>query len=132
MIVSIMKNILTIIILFLQCCSGTTQETILERVDNTRFEKLLQNKNTQLIDVRTLDEYKQGHIESSQLIDFSKNTFSDEMSAFDKEKPILIYCAGGGRSGRASNILKDLGFREIYDLKAGINGWIGDSKKIVR
>ena len=41
----------------------------------------------------------------------------------DKEKPIAVYCKSGGRSGGASKLLLELGFKEIYDLEGGILNW---------
>ena len=45
------------------------------------------------------------------------------MSELNKQAETLIYCHSGGRSGKASKILKELGFKEVYDLKGGYSNW---------
>jgi len=51
--------------------------------------------------------------------DFAEQT----AGKLDKNKPVLLYCAGGVRSAKAAKILKKQGFTEIYDLKNGYTGW---------
>ena len=75
----------------------------------------------QVIDVRTEDEHVQGFLTGSKNMEIRAHDFADQLSTLDKDKPVLVYCARGGRSGRASKMLQDMGFSEIYDLKGGYN-----------
>ena len=45
------------------------------------------------------------------------------ISKLDKNKPVLLYCAMGGRSSKASKVFKSQGFKKIYDLKGGFLSW---------
>ena len=79
--------------------------------------------DVQLIDVRTPEEVAQGKIPGAVNINILDQSFSSLVSELDKLKPIMVYCAKGGRSGRAANELKKLGFTEIYDLEGGMGAW---------
>ena len=79
-----------------------------------------------LLDVRTPQEYADGHLEGAVLIDYYSETFSNRLNELDKAKPYLIYCQSGGRSGRALDIMRDLGFEEVYNVLGGILQWEAD------
>jgi thioredoxin 1 len=99
----------------------------------SEFEKRLSaTKVKTLLDVRTADEYKEGHLPNSTQIDFYANDFKQQLSKLSKDKPVFVYCAGGKRSGSASKILAELGFKQIYDLEGGFNGWKKMNKPIVK
>jgi rhodanese-related sulfurtransferase len=83
--------------------------------------------NITLLDVRTLDEYKQGHIKNALLIPL--DTLESNLDKLPKNKKILIYCRSGNRSIEASRILKKHGFRPI-DIKGGIIGLASNGMKI--
>lgn len=91
-------------------------------VDN--YKEAISKKTVQLVDVRTPDEFRAGHISGAVNIDFfDRANFRSRFEKFDKEKPLYIYCRSGNRSQKAANIIKDLGFKEIYDLAGGIMRW---------
>lgn len=93
-------------------------------VDASSFENLIEKGNTQLLDVRTIDEFNAGFIQGAINIDFWDPAFIDLVKeTFDKSIPILIYCAGGGRSGMAANNLRKKGFNVIYDLEGGYDAY---------
>lgn len=77
-----------------------------------------------LLDVRTPGEYKsEGHIKNSLLIPINLlESKLGEISAY-KDKDIIVYCAVGGRSSRASSILSEKGFKKIYNMTGGIKEW---------
>ncbi len=87
------------------------------------MKTLIDAKDVQLVDVRTPDEYKEGHIEHSQNIDFNSPTFNEDISKLDKSKPVLLYCKGGRESAKCSERLLKAGFIKIYDLEGGITQW---------
>ncbi|MEE8374241.1 MAG: rhodanese-like domain-containing protein [Dehalococcoidia bacterium] len=84
-----------------------------------------------LLDVRTSEEYADGHLEGSVLIDYYSETFSDQLDELDKTKSYVIYCRSGGRSGRAHDIMRNLGFEEVYNVLGGILQWEADGLPIV-
>ena len=83
----------------------------------------LETEKPALIDVRTPDEYKAGHIAGALLIDYRGPNFREEMNKLDKNAKYLIYCRTGVRSGKSLDIMKELGFRDIHDIAGGITAW---------
>ncbi|MCB9053053.1 MAG: rhodanese-like domain-containing protein [Lewinellaceae bacterium] len=78
----------------------------------------------QLIDVRTPEEYNEGHIEGAVNIDFYADDFEQQLQQkLDKGKPVLLYCRSGSRSAQSAEQMKALGFKEMYDLKGGFMAW---------
>ncbi len=103
-------------------CNSQTNTTI-QRLDFTTFKEKTTNKSVQLVDVRTPNEYHQGHIKNAKLADFFANDFKEQIQKLKKEKPVYLYCRSGNRSGKALKVLSELGFKEIYDLKGGYMAW---------
>lgn len=83
----------------------------------------LKNSKIQLVDVRTSSEFESGHITKSVNIDYYDQDFSTKISKLDKSKPIYVYCRSGVRSANSSKILKNLGFKTIYNLNGGVLNW---------
>ncbi len=79
----------------------------------------------QLIDVRTPGEYAGGHLAKSQLVTLGSSDFQQKLAALDKNQPVFVYCAVGGRSRNASQTLLSMGFKQVYDLQGGIHAWVG-------
>ncbi len=98
-------------------------KAMVQIVSVAEFKEGLSNNEVQLIDVRTPKEYNDGHIENARLIDFLSEDFKIKIQELDKEKPIYLYCRSGGRSGKASIVMEELGFKEIVDLKGGYLAW---------
>ena len=93
-------------------------------VDAKEFKKLLSElKDVQLIDVRTAGEVAGGKIGNAVNIDYFGENFKEEIAKLDRTKPVLVYCKSGGRSGKSAQIMKSLGFQEVYDLKGGYSRW---------
>ena len=120
------KVVLGLVMIFAlqSCTSSNAQSPQVKRISNEELQTLLAKSNIQLVDVRTPQEYAQGHLANSQLIDFTRPDFKEKISQLDKDQPIVVYCAVGGRSASATNVLKSAGFKEIYDLQRGIRGWL--------
>lgn len=98
--------------------------TKVTRVGKADFQKLMENSEAQLIDVRSPREVSQGKIGDAQMINFFDADFKQQINALDKTKPVLIYCASGNRSGKAVNMMKGMGFSEIHELAGGYGAWL--------
>ncbi len=95
-----------------------------KKIDNNTAKQLLKEKNMQLLDVRTKGEVSQGKIIGSMHIDYFKADFLQQcLSSLDKSKPLIVYCAAGGRSAKAAQQLKKNGFKVVYDLSGGFDNW---------
>lgn len=80
-------------------------------------------KRPTIIDIRTLGEFKAGHLESAIHIDFLKEDFPDTIRKLPRDKPYLVHCQSGGRSSNSLKLWKTLGFTEIYHLDGGFLAW---------
>lgn len=76
-----------------------------------------------ILDVRTPEEYAEGHIAESQLIDFYGADFSDRLADLDPSVPYVIYCRSGNRSGPTLAIMSELGFEDVTEVDGGILQW---------
>ncbi len=96
------------------------------------FQKALQLTDATLIDVRTLQEFEQGHIEGAINIDWYQRSFRNYIQHIRKDKPILIYCRSGNRTSKTSGVLQALGYSEIYNLERGIDQWVVEKAPVTR
>ena len=85
-----------------------------------------------LIDVRTPQEYEQGHLENAVNINIADKSFAEEVGKLDRSEAVYVYCKVGGRSARAASMLKEMGFEEVYDLEGGISNWERSGMKVVK
>ncbi len=93
-------------------------------LDATDYVTAISGRKAQLIDVRTANEYRSGHIKNAINIDFfDKANFDRSFEKLDKNKPVYLYCRSGSRSKNAAQRLLEMGFSEIYDLKGGYQRW---------
>src|SRR5687768_4805633 len=115
----------TLICIFLSLASfysfGQTDTTLLSP---EKLEKVLAAGNVQLVDVRTPEEFKKGHIPNSVLADWkNKKEFESKAKSLDPAKPVYLYCAAGARSHAAAEYLREQGFKQVYELDGGFNKW---------
>ena len=96
------------------------------------FKSAMQELGAVVVDVRTPGEREQGYIEGSENIDWNSGTLVDKMASTDKDAPVLIYCASGGRSNRAMEALQKAGFTNVKDLAGGMHAWTADNQPIVK
>lgn len=109
--------------LFIACSSSTPVEVVDLLSCKDFDQKVKETTSVQLIDVRTPDEFAEGTIGTAVNIDFFGENFKEEMGKLDLERPVFVFCAKGSRSGKASKICKELGFKTIYDLDGGYTAW---------
>lgn len=76
------------------------------------------------LDVRTPQEYAQGHIRNARHIPLAELGGRIAEIAAWKEKSVLVYCLSGGRSASAANLLGKNGFTKVYNLTGGIGAWM--------
>lgn len=92
-------------------------------------QKLANDKEGVLVDVRTETEYSEGHIPNSLLIDIKAQDFSERIEKLDKTKTYYMYCRSGARSATACKIMAEKGFKKLFNLSSGILGWKGSVEK---
>ncbi|MFA5804650.1 MAG: rhodanese-like domain-containing protein [Melioribacteraceae bacterium] len=99
-------------------------------LDSDSFEEMMnEDKNSILMDVRTIEENKALRIPNTKLIDIHKPNFLDQIDKLDRTKSYLIYCRSGSRSYTACKQMKSFGFEKVYNLKGGIISWCGETEQ---
>lgn len=88
-------------------------------------------QNVVLLDVRTPQEYKEGHIEGATLIPLGELEQRVSELKSQKDKKIIVYCRSGTRSVSASRILSDNGFAPL-NVKGGISEWKSEGLLVVK
>ena len=126
-------KVLSLVILFfgLTSCLKNQADGV-QVLDVAKYEKNMAQPDVQLVDVRTPEEFSEGHLENAINIDVTADDFDAKVANLDKEKPVMVYCKSGGRSAKASARLKELGFKTITDLEGGITNWKSEEKPTVK
>lgn len=88
------------------------------------FLDSIQDTKNQLLDVRTPEEYNQGHIAGAFQADWNNfEQFKERTASLDKHKPLYVYCLAGSRSAAAQKWLIKEGFETVINLRGGMNAW---------
>jgi thioredoxin 1 len=113
-----------IILSTLYSCSNAQtkkENTLLTPVEFA--EKIKMINSAVIIDVRTPEEYSNGHLQNAKNIDWNGSDFEKRISQLDISKPVFVYCLSGGRSSSAAEKMRTIGFSKVYELKGGILKW---------
>ncbi|RYF99747.1 MAG: rhodanese-like domain-containing protein, partial [Chitinophagaceae bacterium] len=90
-------------------------------------ENFAAGENIVILDVRTANEFNQGHIPKARNIDvLETDMFKQQIALLPKDKTYLLYCRSGKRSATALNLMKENGFANIKHLQKGFAGWDGE------
>lgn len=94
--------------------------------------KLASDSAVFVLDVRTPGEYAEGRLTRSTLVPVDQlGARLGELPA-DKSKPVLVYCAMGGRSARAAQLLAEKGWTKVHNMEGGITGWMAEGRPVER
>jgi rhodanese-related sulfurtransferase len=118
----------TFITVFISCSSSNPgSDGSFQNINTKEAVELIKknagNDNFMILDIRTQREHMQGHIENSILVEFNPSTLETELKKLDKNKTYFIYCRSGNRSSISMNLMKKLGFTQVYNLKGGTIDW---------
>jgi rhodanese-related sulfurtransferase len=80
-----------------------------------------------LLDIRTPQEYAEGHIDGAVNIDFYNAGFKKQLAALDPAKTYLLYCRSGNRTRKAAALMGTMGFNQVVVLDNGINDWTANN-----
>ena len=86
-------------------------------------QKLSATPSAQLLDVRTTEEFQQGHLPQALHMNYRSADFMQQINQLDKSKPVFVYCLSGGRSAAAAQKLVAEGFKDVYDMQGGYLKW---------
>lgn len=118
--------------IFSRGASNAKALTAFSNVGVDEFQTFIANPVVQLLDVRTRDEFDEGHIAGATLIDVNDSTFVEQaMAVIDKQRPVAVYCRSGRRSARAANLLTNQGC-QVTNLVGGVMAWQDAGKELVK
>jgi rhodanese-related sulfurtransferase len=92
-------------------------------VDAAEFKKAVDAKEGIVLDVRTPEEFTEGHIPGAMNVDYNGSDFKDKIAQLDKNQKYNVYCRSGKRSAASSQILVESGFKNVVNLNGGIMAW---------
>ena len=121
------NSIIAIVLLFAINGFAQNQNTITLQLDSF-FVKIKNEKNPQIIDARSPEEFALNHIEGSVNFNLQTVNYASDVAKLDQSKPVFIYSIGTGRSSALAKELLQNGFSEVHDLEGGIAAWIGGGK----
>jgi len=106
---------------FVNIAPDEAEKLIKANIDNPHFI---------LLDVRTPEEFNDGHFTDAINIDFRAQDFADNIDKLDKGKTYLVYCRGGVRSAKAMSLMKENGFKSVYNLEGGLLRWHAENRSL--
>ena len=113
----------------MMACSSKPKDKF-TNLSSDEFDRLIEDRNVQRLDVRTVAEYSEGHIPGSININILDDNFSSAADeVLDKSLPVAVYCKSGRRSRNAARLLVKKGYT-VYNLDKGILNWIDLGKDI--
>jgi len=119
-------------ILMLLCSCHSQFMSDEELLDPQEFEiNLKMQINAVLIDVRSTEEIKYGHLEDAIFINYMDESFEVYLTYLRKDLPYFIYCNTTEKTIPASRLMKSMGFQRVYILKGGLQNWHQEGRKVV-
>jgi rhodanese-related sulfurtransferase len=122
-------SLLTYLLLALMtasCQSSTGSDATKEGFQDlnaAQFKEKMATRGVVVLDVRTPAETAEGMIAGAQELDFRAPDFQDKLGKLDRDKTYLVYCRSGGRSSSACSMMEEMGFKNVYNLVGGYQGW---------
>ena len=113
------------------CSIGQVIEDITAQEGFALIQENEGNPDFIIVDVRTPEEFVNGHLEDAINLNINSEDFLDELQELDKDKTYLIYCRSGSRSAQAVAVMEELGYKEVYDM-GGIMDWTAEGFPIVK
>jgi|SRR5688572_8337984 len=110
---------------FTACSQDAVKQTqlVAKDVSVQEFAQLMKDNPGLILDVRTKGEVAKGSIDNHVHLDIFNDNFESEIDKLDKNKPVYVYCAVGGRSSEAMQMMNKKGFKEVYNLAGGYTAW---------
>ncbi len=122
------RVIIALVAIFMLISSGvsfsTAESKKFETLSAEKFAEALKDEKIQIVDVRSDEEFKEGHIEKAINIDVKQSDVKQKFAKLDKKRVIAIYCRSGARSKVVSQKLSEKGFKVIM-LDKGLLSWKG-------
>lgn len=108
-------------VVLLTGCSNGSESAM--NLDSVAFEAKTQEPGVVILDVRTKEEFEEGHIANAININVESNTFLSEIAKLDKSKTYAVYCRSGRRSADAVAKMSNEEFISLANLNGGVIDW---------
>lgn len=105
-------------------CGGTSTEASFELVAPPAAAEVIAGESPVVLDVRTPEEYAEGHLADAVLIDFYDADFAVQLDELDKDVTYVVYCRSGNRSESTIQTMRELGFTDVVEVAGGIQAWV--------
>jgi len=102
------------------------------RVGVSEFANVITDPSVTIVDVRTPQEFAEGHIEGAVNIPVELPDFMDRVSELDPSGTYAVYCRSGNRSQPAVAGMASIGINGIYELESGTTGWTSEGQPLVQ
>ena len=127
-----MKKIMGILTMLCALIGCNAQNERFKSLSVEEYAKAIEDTTIVRLDVRTAEEYAEGHIEKTLNIDVLKSDFEKKaVAALPKNKTIAVNCRSGKRSKNAARVLVKNGFK-VIELDAGYNGWTSKGMPVTK
>lgn len=125
--------IVTVVLLFVVGTAGMAAQEMQE-ITPVKAREMVKSGKASLLDVRTQQEWDLGHLEKASRVDVMDKDFKKKIQSLglDKKKPLIVYCATGGRSAYAADDLIKMGYKVVYNMVGGIKAWQAAGLPIVK
>jgi phage shock protein E len=101
-----------------------------EKITIEQFEEKAKEKDVVILDVRSPEEFKEGHVPGATNVNVSDEKFAEKVEALGKDKSILVYCRSGKRSTVATEKMSKMGFEKLYNFVGSMNEWTAAKKPV--
>lgn len=100
--------------------TSAAKSPIIRSLDSKNAKALLdEEEGILLLDVRTPEEFAEGHLAGAKNLDFHEPGFAEQLQQLDPNQKYMVYCAVGGRSGKTLQMTEEMGFKEVYNVSEG-------------
>ena len=103
------------------CQSQATNKSIGPAALNQQIKT---STNPVILDVRTAEEFKDGHLPNAINMDYYEDDFKTEMAKLSMGNTYVVYCETGGRSASAAKVMRKAGFQNVVELDGGFSAWV--------
>ncbi|MBP6413226.1 MAG: redoxin domain-containing protein [Bacteroidia bacterium] len=120
----LIKSLTFLLIILAYSCTGSHSQNSATSLSVVDFSKKIKElPEAPILDVRTPEEFENGHLKGAKNIDWNADDFDSKIAGFDKNQVVFVYCLSGGRSSSAAEKMRSIGFKQVYEMEGGIMKW---------
>jgi phage shock protein E len=127
-----MRKLIVVILTSVLILTGCTSADDSVDLKVSDFSAKSQEVGVVSLDVRTADEFAEGHLIDAININVESGNFEAEIEKLDKNTTYAVYCRSGRRSAIAVDLMKKAGFTSLYNLDGGVIDWSASGLPLVR